>query len=267
MEMTPRFNWFLTILRDLVYYCVDVFHNTFMINAIVCNRFFKPQWPMTLATLFAIALFISLGVWQLQRADEKKIMLRLAHELAHQAPQSWTEHRLPKQYQPIQVQGHFMPTIFLLDNQHHDHQFGFDVLSPLLLADARVVMIDRGWVSGDLSRQTWPHITTTMKRVQLEGYAYYPSKNNWLLGSVLEKKRDDLAVIEALDTAVISQFLHKSVYPFIIRLGKQQQHGFVREWAVVAMPPARHYGYAVQWFAMAAVLFILFIVLNFKKKI
>ncbi|WP_019216188.1 SURF1 family cytochrome oxidase biogenesis protein [Legionella tunisiensis] len=59
--------------------------------------------------------------------------------------------------------------------------------------------------------------------------------------------------------------MHKSVYPFIIRLDKSEADSYVREWAVVAMPPERHYAYALQWFAIAFVILILFIALNLKK--
>ena len=87
-----------------------------------------------------------------------------------------------------------------------------------------------------------------------------------MLGQALEKKEAGLAVVELLDTHLISQFLHKSVYPFIIRLGKQSANGYVREWAVVAMPPERHYGYALQWFAMALVLLIIYVSLSLKNR-
>ena len=50
-----------------------------------------------------------------------------------------------------------------------------------------------------------------------------------------------------------------------MRLSTDESSGFVREWAIVSMPPVRHVGYAVQWFAMALAILILFIALNVKK--
>ncbi|HEY9031818.1 MAG TPA: SURF1 family cytochrome oxidase biogenesis protein, partial [Kangiella sp.] len=41
---------------------------------------------------------------------------------------------------------------------------------------------------------------------------------------------------------------------------------FVRQWELVASPPEKHIAYAVQWFGMALVLIILFIVLNLKRE-
>ncbi len=223
---------------------------------------------MTLLTLFAMALFMRLGYWQLERAGEKKQMIAALNAFTQQSPQSWvSSHPLPAQYQPLRVKGQFLPAIFLLDNQHHQHQFGYDVISPLKLNGGGIVLVDRGWVPADVTRQQFPVVETPRGVVSLVGSVYYPSTKQWLLGQALEKKGTDLAVVEWVDANLISKFLHKSVYPFIIRLSKSADFGYVREWAVVAMPPERHYGYALQWFAIALVIFILFIALNLKKKL
>lgn len=230
-------------------------------------RRFKPHWVMTLLTILAMALFMRLGFWQLQRADEKKHMIASLNAFSQQTPTHWRPgNPLPEQYQPIHVQGHYLPARLLLDNQHYQHQFGYDVVSPLVLADGHVVLVDRGWIAGDVMRRILPAIETPSGLIQLVGSVYYPSNKNWILGQPLEKKEAGLAVVELLDTHLISQFLHKSVYPFIIRLEKQAANGYIREWAVVAMPPQRHYGYALQWFAIALLVLILFIALNIKKK-
>ena len=103
--------------------------------------------------------------------------------------------------------------------------------------------------------------------MEVLGSVYFPSDKNWSLGNIFDKKQADLAVIELIDARIVGQFLHKSVYPFIIRMRPESAHGFIREWPVVAMSPSRHLAYAVQWFAMALVVVLLFIVLNIKKKI
>lgn len=223
---------------------------------------------MILLTTIAVVFFMRLGFWQLDRADEKKQMLKAVDNLSKQAPIHWQSHAiLPKQYQRLRVQGHFLPTIFLLDNQHYRHQFGYDVLSPLLLDNGSVILIDRGFVAASQHQGELPHIHTPSDRIDSVGTVYYPSNKNWVLGQILEKKNKKFAIIEQIDTSLISQFLHKSVVPFIIRLDSQSMHGFVRDWPVVSMPVARHYGYALQWFAMAFVIMILFVALNCKKKV
>ena len=218
-----------------------------------------------LAVLF-ITLFTRLGYWQVQRADEKAKMVAAEEALAKQEPVNWViGNKLPLQYQRIKLKGNYLTNIFLYDNQHYQHHLGYDVLSPLLLADGSLVMIDRGWVPGDNTRRTFPSVKTPKGLMQLQGTAYFPSKNQWILGPGLEEKENKTIILELLDTKMLSQILQKKLYPFIIRLDKQDAYGFVREWAIVSMPPQRHLAYALQWFAMALVILIIFVALNLKK--
>lgn len=227
---------------------------------------FKPHWTMVLLTVIAVGLFMRLGFWQLARAHEKQQMLKAVDVLSKQTPIDWKPSAaLPKQYQQVHVKGHFLPTALLLDNQYYRHQFGYDVITPLVLDNGQVILIDRGFVPAGQHRQTLPHIDSVNDGIDCIGSAYYPSNKQWVLGPVLDKMNKKLAIIEQIDIPFLREFLHKSIYPFIIRLDSQSMHGFIRDWPVVAMPVARHYGYALQWFIMALVIVILFIVLNVKK--
>ena len=228
---------------------------------------FTPSWFMIILTLVFVLLFTRLGFWQIQRAQQKEEMLAAQASLAQQKTIMWHEGQpLPVQYQHLILQGYYLSTVFLLDNQHQQHQFGYNVLSPLLLGDGSVVMIDRGWMLGDSTRRSFPHVDTPKHLVKVQGSAYFPSSKQWVLGPSWEEQGKNLTIIELLDAKMLSQLLQKKVYPFIIRLDKEDGHGFVREWAIVSMPPQRHLAYALQWFAMALVIAIIFIALNLKKK-
>ena len=48
-------------------------------------------------------------------------------------------------------------------------------------------------------------------------------------------------------------------------LDDQEQHGFYRQWTPSGFGPGKHFGYAVQWFAMGAVLAGL-LLWNYRKK-
>lgn len=227
---------------------------------------FTPNWMMIFLAVLFISSFMRLGFWQLHRADEKEKMLLAQAALVKLEPLELAANpNLPKQYQNIQVKGHYLPDVFLLDNQHRQHLFGYDVLTPLLLADGKVLMVDRGWIQGDPMRSIFPEVLTPKGVVSLQGSAYFPSVNKWLLGPGLEKKREKLTILEAIDVKLLGNILQKEVRPFIMRLSTDESSGFVREWAIVSMPPVRHVGYAVQWFAMALAILILFIALNVKK--
>ncbi|KGP63022.1 hypothetical protein EP47_12915 [Legionella norrlandica] len=236
--------------------------------SLTCFNFrFTSNWPMLVLTASFIFMFISLGLWQIQRADEKTRMIAAQEKLAKQKPFLWgIEQKLPEQYQRISLQGIYLPDLFFLDNQHYQHQFGYNVLSPLLLSDDSIVMVDRGWVSGDMTRRTLPKIQTPNGKIEILGSVYFPSQKQWVLGPRFEKKGSKMTVLELVDEEILKQILQKKVYPFIIRLDKNEHFGFVREWKIVSMAPGRHFAYAVQWFAMALVILFIFVALNLKKK-
>jgi len=55
------------------------------------------------------------------------------------------------------------------------------------------------------------------------------------------------------------------VQPFVLLMDPDAAGGFVRHWVPEEMGPGRHFAYALQWFAMAAVLAAL-LVWNFRKR-
>lgn len=228
---------------------------------------FTPNWLISIITFLVVSVFVSLGIWQLHRAEEKKQRLFNAMQFDQQAPRPWHyPQQKPAAYEKIIVQGRFLSHLLLLDNQHQDHRLGYHVISPFVLTSGAIILVDRGWVAAALSRRQLPNIDTPIEPLTLLGHVYYPSTNRLLLGTVLEKKKDKIAVVEWLDLKVISQFIHKRLEPFILRLDKKEPFGFVREWPIVSMPPERHYAYAMQWFALAFVTLVLFIALNMKRK-
>lgn len=225
---------------------------------------FTPTWKITFLFIFAFAFFIYLGMWQLERAKEKKSIL-FAHSNQNKFEHWQPGMFVPQPYQGIAIEGTFIPENLLLDNQHHNHQIGFNVLTPLKLNNGELILIDRGWIPAGVTREALPQPSQLKKRVYLTGEVYYPSKKSWLLGQEIEKQLPHLVLLERIDTNFIGQFYQKTVLPFIIRMNKIEPNGYVREWAVVSMSPERHQAYALQWFMMAMVLLIMYITLNSKR--
>ncbi len=239
-----------------------------MISLPVFRFQFTPSLGMTLCTIVMASLLTQLGIWQLHRAAEKHRMLYAQHIQAQQPPLEWlVGQKLPAQYQSIRVHGQALPMLLLLDNQHQQHLLGYDMIVPVLLDDNTVVLVDYGWIVGDPLRAKYPSMSVPKGYLSLSGQAYYPSNHAWLLGSSLEIPRPGVFLLERMDVNSLRDLLHKSVYPFMIRLQPNSKQNLVRNWPVVAMSPARHYGYALQWFVMAGVIVILYVVLNMKKKL
>lgn len=214
-----------------------------------------------------MGLFLSLGQWQLHRAASKREMLA-AFELRSQAkPVLWHQAmQNPFPYQRIQLMGYYDAHYFLLDNQYAAHQWGYHVLSVLRLLKGGVVIVDRGWVSGKQTRRELPDITTPQTLQKVTGHVYYPQHNR-MIGRVEPHHLSETTwLIAEFNQQQIQTVLRQPVPPFIVRLDKDADGGFLRDWKVVTLSPERHIGYAVQWFALACLVLVGSVALLWKKK-
>jgi surfeit locus 1 family protein len=223
---------------------------------------FSPHAHITLVTLLATTLFFSLGVWQLKRADEKKMREQCARMAEKKAPAPLPAH--PRAYQRIQVTGQYLDQTLFLDHQYEQHQLGYHVFTPLLLENNWAVVIDRGWIKKqDLSKIQTPSSIHTIK-----GQIYFPSSKEWLLGEPMEIKSNKIAITQTQKPELFSHFLQKPVYPFIIRLDADEPNGFIRHWIINNMPWQRHIAYAIQWFIFGVIVIVIYLVRNihYEKK-
>ncbi|HVF35748.1 MAG TPA: SURF1 family cytochrome oxidase biogenesis protein, partial [Candidatus Saccharimonadia bacterium] len=71
-----------------------------------------------------------------------------------------------------------------------------------------------------------------------------------------------------LDLERLAQSLDEPIEPAIVRLDDAAAHGFDRAWQPLAntLPPERHRGYALQWFALAATVLVVAGVVAFRRK-
>ncbi len=233
---------------------------------------FSPKIKWILLTLIVAYLLSSLGFWQLRRADEKKHLLSHHQQMQHTKPIAITTESLLtiKPDQPVKITGTYdHGHIFFLDNQIYNHQVGYEVIEPVFIEDSeQVILVSRGWVKAPADRKKLPSIEKPEGVQTLHGVTYFPSKGPLLLGNNWDKndKQAWPKRIEKIQLRIIRQWINQPVYPFILRLHSNKPDGFVRDWPIVTMPPERHIGYAVQWFAMALTVIIIFIVLSVKKK-
>lgn len=233
---------------------------------------FRPRLIPTLATLICLPIFISLGLWQLHRAEEKAmIQAELTARTTMPAIKLDNLHGNINdyRYRKISVQGHFdTKHQFLIDNKFHNHQLGYQVITPLIIAKQnKVLLINRGWLPADRDRRILPTLKQHTGLQNITGMISIPGKSFTLAKSGMDVTMNKQWPhrIQTLDLPLIERMLAKPVYPFVVLLAPKAKHGFVRQWQFINSKPEKHIGYAVQWFAFATILFILFVVLNCKR--
>ncbi len=217
----------------------------------------------TLAAVAAAAAFAWLGVWQLERAGEKR---SLAADFAESATAlDWRQ--LPAdapRYQRVSARGRYDPVHqFLLDNRSHESVAGVEVLTPFILEDGSAVIVNRGWLPFGATRKDLPAVhvdgdsRTVVGRIDL-----LPRPGIWLKGPAATgwPRLMHYPSMEELELA-----LGRELGTRQLLLDPAVPDGYVRAWAVPGTSPDRHLGYAVQWFAFAALAVAIWFVLGFRK--
>ena len=217
-----------------------------------------------LAGLVLFALLANLGSWQLGRAGEKSALAARWEARAAMpavAPEALsTEAAAALADRQVRWQASFSADHYLLlDNRLHRGQPGYHVIA-LAESDAGLIPVNLGWLAGDPSRRTTPTPTLPIGPVELEGRIYVPSG-----APLMMQKPEPPATLPATVQTLywdnwqrsLEALSGRAVFPFEVRIQPDSPHALVAEWTVVNQSPSKHIGYAVQWFAMAAVLVII----------
>jgi surfeit locus 1 family protein len=222
--------------------------------------------PRPLPTVFAVAavvLFVALGNWQLGRAEEKQ---RLAGNFTAAGPAvDWRRVRddAPR-YQRVSLHGHYDPTHqFLLDNTSVESVAGVQVLTPFLLDDGSAVIVNRGWLPFGATRQDLPAVDVDAEpRTVVGRIDELPRPGIWLKAPPATGWP---RLVQYPKMAELADALGRPLAPRQVLLDPGVPDGYTRAWTVTGTTADRHLGYAVQWFAFAAVAAALWFVLSFRK--
>ena len=224
------------------------------------------DWRTTLASALLLPTLLSLGFWQLDRAAEKAALidrLEARRTLPAITPQSAM--RLPGDERAdrlVTMDSSFTPNHFvLLDNRLRGGKFGYEVVA---FADVGqlTVAVNLGWVRGDPSRQTLPDVVLPSGVHTVSGRLYEPNGEAFMLGE--NRLPAQLpGVVQQLTLSAwqdeLERRLDQPVFPLEVRVGEFESVALDATWAIVNQTPAKHQGYAVQWFTMAAALGLAFI--------
>lgn len=238
------------------------------LTVLIFKQQFRPPLWSTIVAILAIALFLKLGFWQLSRAEEKEAGFTLLEYYAQQPPVTLPEAPVKLDnylYHRVEVHGYFEAerTIFL-DNKTYQGVAGYYVLTPLRQANSTVyVLVNRGWVSVGNNRALLPDIHTPDGLVHLIGVVMPPSIRTL---SLSDKQFTD-KVWQNFSLDSYQNLTGLSFQPFLLlQQNETQGDGLIRQWEKPDSGSSRNMGYAFQWFSLAAMTLIIYIVLNVKRK-
>ena len=244
-----------------------------LIARIFVRRQFHAQLFPTLAYIIFMALLLWLGYWQLDRASQKTELFSAFASGDTQAMR--LENAINKaqpRYQRVKISGRFIEDKqYLIDNIVSKGQVGVHVLTPFRTDAGELVLVNRGWIS--LAAKHGP-------LTDLENLLNYSTNKQSLTGRLDKMLRPGLL----LETEIPDSVYPKTVqFPTFEQLSADLKEpivnwqllldagpananvkAYARDWSPHEMGPERHLGYAVQWFALAFTLTIIFLVLSFR---
>lgn len=215
------------------------------------------------ATLLAVALTARLGIWQLDRAAQKRALQTALDTRGELAPLAVSDlARTPdaatgQHHRRIELQGRWVAdrTVFL-ENRQMDGRPGFFVLTPLELAPGDAVLVQRGWAPRDFQDRTrLPSVPTPDGTVSVRGTIAPPPARLYDFGAA-----EGGALRQNLDLDVYGREIGMPLRPLtLMQRDGDTGDGLLRRWPAPAVDLHKHHGYAFQWFALTGLLIALYV--------
>ncbi len=218
---------------------------------------------MSLFTALLLPVVLTLGIWQLNRAEEKRRFEETFMERVGALARAPGPEVVP--FERIRLSGKYeTERSFLLDNQTHDGAVGFGVITSFLADDGRRWLLNRGFLAGDRGRRTLPEVTTPEGAVTVTGLVW-PELGLLPVFGEDAWSADWPKVVQRLEVARMVEQLPGAV-AVEVRLEAGQPGVFAPAPVALNMPASKHTGYAVQWFGLAAALSIGYVIFGFRRR-
>lgn len=232
-------------------------------NAAIRDLRFRPRWwGFALAVAVSLAT-VQLGNWQSRRAEEKRALAerfeRAEKGSAVDVPKAPA---IDLAYEHLRARGEFLPqfTIFL-DNKVYRGRPGYNVVTPMRLAGSSMhVLVNRGWVAAGSRREDLPAVNTPAGTVTVEGLGLEHVPRVFGAGSPPPGR-----VWPTMTFGQFSVWSGLALQPVFLEQHSQVADGLVRDWPKADFGIEKHQSYSIQWYLMAVVSIVIFLVMSFER--
>lgn len=227
---------------------------------------FQRRWLFaTLLVLAGTALCIRLGIWQLDRLEQRRAFNQQfesmrampALDLNQEAPED-----LPQmEWRSVNVRGEYdFANQVALRNQYNGSEYGYHLLTPIRF-EGGAVLVDRGWIpadgnstSGDWQKYNQPGVVDLTGQIRL-------GQSRPAIGGVADVLPEDGSRLEVWSNADVEQIASQLPYPVLPVYVQPDVDGDDADPPIPYQPAIEltegpHFGYALQWFTFATILFV-----------
>ncbi len=229
------------------------------------RKMFSRKWLFTTLLVFAgTAVCIRLGIWQLDRLEQRRAFnaqvetMRAASLL--NLNESMPDDIASMEWRAATVTGEYdLENQVALRNQYNEGIYGFHLITPLLLKGT-AVLVDRGWIpaESDSSAADWrvydePGTVTVTGQIRL-------GQGKPAFGGVADALPMDGTRLEVWNNLDLEKMSGQFPYPILSVF--IQPNAEVEDNAppipyqpIIELTEGSHFGYALQWFTFAVILF------------
>ena len=229
-------------------------------------KMFTRKWLLaTMLVLAGTALCIRLGIWQLDRLDQRRAFNSQV-ETMRAMPLLDLNSELPDdlagmEWRAVQVTGEYdFENQVALRNQYYGDQYGYHLLTPLLFKGT-AVLVDRGFIPADSNSTPadWrkydePGTVTVKGQIRL-------GQTKPAFGGVADALSANGARLEIWNNTDITRIADQLPYPILPvfvqpDMDENDTEPPIPYQPVVELTEGSHFGYALQWFTFATILFV-----------
>lgn len=236
---------------------------------------FKFRLSLFTVLLVLLPLGLMLGSWQQQRAVEKTSVDDMREKNKYQlsvriqASDTDTDIML---YRNVEVRGEMMlDKQILLENQKYDGRPGYHVITPMRIDDSDTyILIVRGWVQQGNDRQFIPKLPGPVGAIEVQGRVENVPSIGIKMGEPGESGANWPKRLIYIDMPWVTKETGYQFLPYVVYQTRGDDFGLVRDWrqkfqSKKRMTPEKHFGYALQWYSLTALVVIMYFVLSIKK--
>jgi surfeit locus 1 family protein len=228
--------------------------------------FSRRWWKTTLLVVLAVVVMVRLGIWQLDRLEQRRAFNARVQEQIDQSPLSLAGAALDAEltsmeYREVVVAGEYdFAQEVVLRNQAWENQFGVHLITPLLIAGSdRGVLVNRGWapyedyLAQELGKYAEPGMVEVRGVIRL---SQTRPDIGWRDDPIPGPGEPRLEAWNMVNVAGINEQVPYSLLPVYVQQSPDPSWTAMpyRSRPHLELTEGSHLGYAVQWFAFAVIL-------------
>jgi surfeit locus 1 family protein len=229
----------------------------------IFKKMFSRAWLITTLLVFlGTAFCIRMGIWQLDRLKQRRAF-NTQVETMRAVESLDLNQNLPAdisamEWRPVTVTGKYdLENQVALRNQYNGDQYGYHLITPLLFSGG-AVLVDRGWIpaDGNAAPSDWRKYDET-GQVTVTGQIRLGQEKP-AFGGVADADTDHLDIWNNLNVVRISEQSPYPILPVYVQPNEIENDSVppIPFQPVVELTEGPHFGYALQWFAFATILFV-----------